>query len=250
MFPEAWESRLCQGAEEGASVRSIGDISVGIDQGDLPARQDNESYADYAYRVLCDELIVLDIKPGAPLNDEQISRRLGVGRTPIREAMKRLESDHLVVAYPRRGTFAAGVDITDLAEISEIRQLLEPAAAARAARMASPRTRQELKQFAQEIEQILGGRQSQRDLMRLDMRVHRSIYRATGSRHLEDVLIRYDNLATRIWSLVLEKLPPVSEHIAQHVELLERLADGDADGAAQLTTRHVTDFENLIRGVL
>ena len=69
----------------------------------LPVRQEDESFADFAYRVLCDELIVLDIKPGEPLNDEVISRRLGVGRTPIREAMKRLESDHLVVAYPRRG---------------------------------------------------------------------------------------------------------------------------------------------------
>ncbi|MBO1268948.1 GntR family transcriptional regulator [Arthrobacter cavernae] len=218
--------------------------------GDLPAREAEESYADYAYRVLCDELIVLDIKPGEPLNDDVISRRLGVGRTPIREAMKRLESDHLVVAYPRRGTFAAGVDITDLAEISEIRQLLEPAASARAARMASPKTRQELKEFAREVDQLLGRQLGQRDLMRLDMRVHRTIYRATGSRHMEDVLIRYDNVATRIWSLVLEKLPPVSEHIAQHIELLDCIADGDADTAAQLTTKHVADFEQLIRSVL
>ncbi|MGO4859523.1 GntR family transcriptional regulator [Arthrobacter sp. 2MCAF14] len=219
-------------------------------ESELPARQADESYAEYAYRVLCDELIVLDIKPGEPLNDDQISRRLGVGRTPIREAMKRLESDHLVVAYPRRGTFAAGVDITDLAEISEIRQLLEPAASARAARMASDRTRQELRELAREVRQLLAGDLGQRDLMRLDMRVHRSIYRATGSRHLEDVLVRCDNLATRIWSLVLEKLPPVSEHIAQHVELLERIADGEAEAAAGLTARHVTDFENLIRAVL
>ncbi|MGO4585590.1 GntR family transcriptional regulator [Arthrobacter sp. 2RAF6] len=219
-------------------------------ESELPARQDDESYAEYAYRVLCDELIVLDIKPGEPLNDDLISRRLGVGRTPIREAMKRLESDHLVVAYPRRGTFAAGVDITDLAEISEIRQLLEPAASARAARMASDRTRQELRDLAREIGQLLAGHLAQRDLMRLDMRVHRSIYRATGSRHLEDVLIRCDNLATRIWSLVLEKLPPVSEHIAQHVELLECIADGEAEAAAGLTAKHVTDFENLIRAVL
>ncbi|UVJ41490.1 GntR family transcriptional regulator [Arthrobacter sp. CJ23] len=218
--------------------------------GDLPAREAEESYADYAYRVLCDELIVLDIKPGEPLNDDVISRRLGVGRTPIREAMKRLESDHLVVAYPRRGTFAAGVDITDLAEISEIRQLLEPAASARAARMASPKTRQELKEFAREVDQLLERQLGQRDLMRLDMRVHRTIYRATGSRHMEDVLIRYDNLATRIWSLVLEKLPPVSEHIAQHIELLDCIADGDVDAAAQLTTKHVADFEKLIRSVL
>jgi DNA-binding GntR family transcriptional regulator len=233
-----------------AKVKSSGELPVEVGDLDVPVRQEDESYADYAYRVLCDELIVLDIKPGEPLNDDVISRRLGVGRTPIREAMKRLESDHLVVAYPRRGTFAAGVDITDLAEISEIRQLLEPAASARAARMASPRTRQELREFAREVEQLLDGRRAQRDLMRLDMKVHRSIYRATGSRHLEDVLIRYDNLATRIWSLVLEKLPPVSEHIAQHIGLLECIADGDADAAARLTTKHVTDFENLIRAVL
>lgn len=231
-------------------MKVSGEVPLKAERPDVPARQADESYADFAYRVLCDELIVLDIKPGEPLNDEVISRRLGVGRTPIREAMKRLEGDHLVTAYPRRGTFAAGVDITDLAEVSEIRQLLEPAASARAARMASPRTRQELRELAREVERLLSVPQAQRDLMRLDMRVHRSIYRAAGSRHLEDVLVRCDNLATRIWSLVLEKLPPVSDHIAQHVGLLDFIADGDADAAARLTTKHVTDFENLIRGVL
>lgn len=249
MFTE----RMSQGSatqRKDLKVNSSGELPADIVSADTPARQDDESFADYAYRVLCDELIVLDIKPGEPLNDDQISRRLGVGRTPIREAMKRLESDHLVVAYPRRGTFAAGVDITDLAEISEIRQLLEPAASARAARMASPQVRRELRDFAKDVERLLAARQAQRDLMRLDMSVHRLIYRATGSRHLEDVLIRYDNLATRIWSLVLQKLPPVSEHIAQHIELLETIAEGDADAAARLTAKHVTEFENLIRGVL
>lgn len=231
-------------------MANAGGLPVEAGSSSVPQRQDEESFADFAYRILCDELIVLDIKPGEPLNDEVISRRLGVGRTPIREAMKRLESDHLVVAYPRRGTFASGVDIKDLAEISEIRQLLEPAAAARAARIASPQMRKELRDFALEVGQLLPALQSQQDLMRLDMRVHRTIYRATGSRHLEEVLIRYDNLATRIWSLVLEKLPPVSEHISQHIELLECIAAGDSDAAARLTTKHVTDFENLIRAVL
>ncbi len=231
-------------------MANAGGLPVEARGSSVPQRQDDESFADFAYRILCDELIVLDIKPGEPLNDEVISRRLGVGRTPIREAMKRLESDHLVVAYPRRGTFASGVDIKDLAEISEIRQLLEPAAAARAARNASPQLRKELRDFALEVGQLLPTLQSQQDLMRLDMRVHRTIYRATGSRHLEEVLIRYDNLATRIWSLVLEKLPPVSEHISQHIELLECIAAGDSDAAARLTTKHVTDFESLIRAVL
>ena len=53
-----------------------------------------------------------------------------------------------------------------------------------------------------------------------------------------------------VWSLVLEKLPPVSEHIAQHIELLECIAAGDSEAAARLTAQHVTDFEKLIRAVL
>ncbi|NQX29986.1 GntR family transcriptional regulator [Microbacteriaceae bacterium VKM Ac-2854] len=215
-----------------------------------PERGEGESYSDFAYRVLCDQLIVLDIAPGAPLNDDAIARSLGVGRTPVREALKRLETDRLVVAYPRRGTFATVVDIDDLAEISEIRQQLEPVAAARAARRASASGRAELRALADGLDAGLSGTIAQNELMRLDVSVHRAIYRAAGSRHLEDVLVRYDNLATRIWSVVLERLPPVSAHIEEHAALLRTIADGDADRASALTAEHVRDFETLIRSVL
>ena len=76
---------------------------------------------------------MLEIAPGDPLNEGQLAAELGFGRTPLREALKRLETDHLVVSYPRRGTFATIVDITELAAISEVRQLLEPLAARKAA---------------------------------------------------------------------------------------------------------------------
>ena len=67
---------------------------------------------------------MLDIRPGSPINEDQLSASLGMGRTPIREALKRLAHERLVVAYPRRGTFATDVNITDLAHISEVRQHL------------------------------------------------------------------------------------------------------------------------------
>ena len=91
------------------------------------------SLADLAYRQIKDRLIMLDIRPGEPINDVALAAELGVGRTPVREAVKRLETDHLVVSYPRRGTFATVVDVTELGAISDIRQLLEPHAARRAA---------------------------------------------------------------------------------------------------------------------
>ncbi|MCU1435314.1 MAG: transcriptional regulator, GntR family [Pseudarthrobacter sp.] len=208
------------------------------------------SQAEAAYRQLRDKLIMLEIRPGEPLNDGQLAVELGFGRTPVREAIKRLEVDHLVVSYPRRGTFATSVDFTELADVSEVRELLEPLAAQSAALRASVSMRQELLNVAAAIATLEPGPSESRDLMRYDLTVHRLIYKAAGNPHLEDTLIRYDNLATRIWCLVLDKLPSVSGHITEHVELLKAVAEGDADRAAELALHHVTSFEETVRKVL
>jgi DNA-binding GntR family transcriptional regulator len=76
------------------------------------------------------------------------------------------------------------------------------------------------------------------------------IYKAAANPHLEDTLIRYDNLATRIWCLVLDKVPSVSGHIVEHVELLTAVAGGDEDRAAELALHHVVSFEESVRKVL
>ncbi|WP_426977088.1 GntR family transcriptional regulator [Pseudarthrobacter sp. O4] len=208
------------------------------------------SLAERAYRHLRDRLIMLEIRPGEAINDGQLAAELGIGRTPVREALKRLESDHLVVSYPRRGTFATIVDITELADVSDVRELLEPLAARRAATNASADMRAELRNVARTISGIDAKPDDKRELMRYDLTVHRLIYRAAGNPHLEDTLIRYDNLATRIWCLVLDKVPSVTGHITEHVELLEAIADGDADRAGQLALAHVSSFEQAVRSVL
>jgi DNA-binding GntR family transcriptional regulator len=217
----------------------------------LPLTEDTVlSQAEAAYRQLRDKLIMLEIRPGEPINDGQLAAELGFGRTPVREAIKRLETDHLVISYPRRGTFATTVDFTELADVSEIRELLEPLAARRAAKRANTAMRQELLDVAQKISQMDPGPGESRDLMRYDLTVHRLIYRAAANAHLEDTLIRYDNLATRIWCLVLDKVPSISGHISEHVELLQAVAEGDADKAGELALHHVTSFEESIRKVL
>jgi DNA-binding GntR family transcriptional regulator len=207
------------------------------------------SLAERAYHVLRDRLVMLDIAPGAPINEGRLAGELGIGRTPIRESLKKLELDHLVVSYPRRGTFATQVDITDLAEISEMRQVLEPLAARRAAQLARAELRADLAAKAEQIASM-GTEPDDRRLMEYDIDVHRLIYRAAENPHLEETLVRLDNLATRIWCLVLERLPSVSEHIKEHVALLEAIVAKDPDRAAELAASHVTHFEAAIRAVL
>lgn len=208
------------------------------------------SYAEYATSSLRDRLIVLDIPPGTPINDEQIGRELGIGRTPVREALKRLEAEHLVAVYARRGTFAAPVDITDLAAITEMRVRLEPLAASRAARFAPPPLRRAMTELADRLATTDTATLSPLSLMHNDLEVHRSIYAANGNPHLEEDLLKYDNLATRIWCLVLDRLPNVGAHVDEHIDLLRAIVHGRADDAARLARDHVNGFERLIRSVI
>ena len=208
------------------------------------------SLADRAYLALRDRLITLHIRPGEPIDDGRLAAELEVGRTPIRYALKRLEDDRLVISYPRRGTFATGVDITHLAHINEIRLQLEPLAARRAAQRATASQRAEIQQLITQFGSIDELPADPTDLMRLDMTVHRAIYRAAGNPELEDVLIRYHNLVTRIFCLFLERLPNVCDHINEHAPMLNAIIAGDADKAAELALEHVTSFEIAVRAVI
>ena len=209
------------------------------------------SLADRAYLAIRDQLILLGIRPGEPIDDERLAESLGVGRTPVREALKRLEGDRLVVAYPRRGTFATDLEIADLAHVSEIRVQLEPLAARRAAERATRTTRDELRELASRTEELDVVRTDRRDVMRWDLTVHRAIYRAAGNPHLEDVLIRYDNLATRIHCMFLDRLSAWDlRAVAEHVALLRAVAAGEADRAEELAREHVVGFERAIRAVI
>ena len=208
------------------------------------------SLANRAYLALRDRLTTLQIRPGEPIDDGLVASELEVGRTPVREALKRLEDDRLVISYPRRGTFATGVEITDLAYINEIRVQLEPLAARRAAERATAGERSAIRDLLARFGAIDDLPADPTDLMRLDMTVHRTFYRAAGNPHLEDVLVRYHNLVTRIFCLFLERLPDVAEHIHEHSAILTAIIDGDGDTAAELTLKHINGFEHGVRQVI
>jgi DNA-binding GntR family transcriptional regulator len=205
------------------------------------------SLAERAYRAIRDRLVMLEIRPGAPINEEQLGQSLGVGRTPVREALKRLQYERLITTYPRRGTFATEVNITDLAHISEVRQELEPLAAAQAARRATATDRANLAALRRELDTAGAAGRSSTELMHLDLQVHRAIYTATHNPYLEDTLVRHDNLATRIWCLFVDRLSDMAGHVEEHGPLIEAIVSGDADTAARLARSHVEGFEQAIR---
>ena len=207
-----------------------------------------ELLADRAYVELRDQIVTLAIPPGAPINEESLGRELRLGRTPLREAIKRLALENLVTVFPRRGTFASEINITDLAHISDVRQELEGHAARRAAERLTGARRAELEALLDRIE--APGAASRDELMELDAEIHRFVHRASANPYLEETLARYFNLSLRIWYLVLDRLPHLTERVREHRALLEAIRDGEADRARAIAAEHVGTFATEIRSVL
>jgi DNA-binding GntR family transcriptional regulator len=208
-----------------------------------------ELLADRAYEELRDRIVTLEIPPGAPIDELLLGEELQMGRTPVREAIKRLALENLVTVFPRRGTFASEINITDLAHVADVRAQLEAHAAYRAAQRITEAQHEELLDLLDDLEQSRGTHDLDQ-LMALDARVHRFIYRCTGNPYLEQTLTRYFNLSMRIWYLVLDRLPHLFARVHEHEDVLRAIADGDARRARRIISDHITTFEREIRGVL
>jgi DNA-binding GntR family transcriptional regulator len=208
-----------------------------------------ELLADRAYEELRDRIVTLEIPPGAPIDEVMLGEEFEMGRTPVREAIKRLALENLVVVFPRRGTFASEINITDLAHVADVRAQLEAHAAFRAAQRITDAQREELEDLLDELKHSRGSDDLE-TLMALDARVHRFIYRCAGNPYLEQTLDRYFNLSLRIWHLVLDRLPHLFARVHEHAELLHAIDDGDAKRARRIISDHITTFEREIRGVL
>ncbi|MDT7665272.1 MAG: hypothetical protein QOD04_4828 [Pseudonocardiales bacterium] len=202
--------------------------------------------ADKAYAEVRDMIVTLRLPPGAPINEERLSAELGVGRTPLRDALKRLESETLVAIYPRQGTFVTEVNITDHGLIADVRRQLEGHAAQRAAERVTSADRAMLHELIAEIRHSDGGRETS---MRLDTAIHRAIYRCAHNRYLESTLDHYYNLSLRIWYLFLEQLPEV-DHVEHHVPMIEAILAGNGVLARELAVHHVDHFEQSVRETL
>jgi len=205
------------------------------------------SLADKAYQAIRELIVSLELAPGAVIDEPELMERLGIGRTPVREGLRRLAHERLVEVYPRRGMFVTGVDVRELAHLSEVRAMLEPEAARLAADRATDLDRAAI---AELLDELAAGGRDDRELMELDERIHGAVYRAAHNDLLEATLGQYYVLALRIWSMALDRQQELEEAVDAHRTLLEAIRDGDGERAAETMRAHVQNFEQAMRRML
>jgi DNA-binding GntR family transcriptional regulator len=201
--------------------------------------------AERAYRELRDRIVTLRFAPGTVLREDELMADLGIGRTPLREAVKRLALESLVAVQPRRGTYVTEVDAAEIIQITEVRAELEGYAADLAARRIDAHARRAAEALLEQIE-LLGGGDDQQELMRLDERIHRFVWEASGNPYLVETLERYFALSQRIWYVVLDRVPGLGHSVHDQAELLHAVSGRDAQRARTLMREHVLAFQREI----
>jgi DNA-binding GntR family transcriptional regulator len=210
------------------------------------------SLADRAYVQLREEIITAALAPGTLLREEQLTSRLGLGRTPVREAIQHLRREGYVTILPRRGTLVSEISITDLAAIYEVRTRLESWGARLAAERAGAADRQEAEQLVAALGSV--DADDYEELLRTDRRIHRFAYRCAKNPFLAETLDHYHNLSLRILHVAMRRYPALTPQLDDVVHdqraLLEAIGRGDGDTAERVAASHISTFERAIRGVI
>jgi DNA-binding GntR family transcriptional regulator len=214
-----------------------------------PEAAEAQSLSDRAYYAIRELIVTLELAPGSIVSERELQERLGVGRTPVREALQRLEGERLIEVYPRRGIFVSNVNVLDLAVLSEVRTVLEGFAARLAAERSTADDREATSALIADLDE-LSAAADERRLIHLDQRIHRHVYRCAHNPFLETTLDGYYVLTLRIWFLALDRVNRLGDAVQEHRELLEAIRDGDPERAEDAMRRHVAGFEEAIRRVL
>jgi DNA-binding GntR family transcriptional regulator len=194
---------------------------------------------------LRDRIVTLRLAPGTVLREDELMSELGIGRTPLREAIKRLALENLVAVQPRSGTYVTSVDASDIVHIAEVRAELEAQAAELAARRMDGAVRERAEALLAEVREL--ERTADADaLMRLDEAIHRVAWEGSRNPYLIETLERYFALSLRVWYVVLDRVPGLGAAVFDHARLLEAMLDRDAARARELMREHVIGFEREI----
>jgi DNA-binding GntR family transcriptional regulator len=199
--------------------------------------------AEQAYFQLRDRIVTLKLPPGTALREDELMRELNIGRTPLREAVKRLELENLVTVLPRRGTRVTEVQIADIVHITELRAELEGTAAELAALRLDDVERARAEELVQQLAEAADDPEA---LMRLDEAVHRLVWVACGNPYMDAALERLFALSLRIWHLVLDRVPGLAASVHDQRQLLDALIARDATRAHTLMRDHVLAFQREV----
>ncbi len=201
------------------------------------------------FKTIRDRIVYMEYSPGKPLPEKELCQEFKVSRTPVREAIKKLEEMKLVSVIPRYGTYISPVDINEIRSAFEVKIKLEGLAGEVAAKRITRDKLAEMKSLIDEADVLLkdGGH---RHLIEVDTRFHEIIYQAAQNPILQEILENLHSRCARLWGSSLSGVIPIPEILHQLKEIYAALEQKNPQKAGQLMEDHVRYFIDHIKSQL
>ena len=212
------------------------DISLKMDEY-LPLR-------DVVFNTLRNAILTGELSPGERLMEIKLADKLGVSRTPIREAIRKLELEGLVVMLPRKGAYVANMSLKDIVDVLEVRASLEGLSASLAAERISEVDLKKLKKIAEEFKESTINSDIE-TLLKKDVEFHECIFEAANNKKLHQVI-------NSLWEQVYRfRVTYISDYdsslniVEEHNKILDAIEKGDCELAKKYATEHIINALHL-----
>lgn len=201
--------------------------------------------ADAVYTALRQAILDREFDPGEPLTEGDLSRRFKVSRTPVREALAKLERDHLVRVVPKKGAFVRTMSHDEIRDLYQVREVLE----ALATRLAGPHLeRGELEDFEARFRELKarGPRAAYLDVRRLGEEFHRFLLKRAENTTLIEVLEQMRERVRSVWTMSIVAPRRVPSLIREHLAIIDALKRTEFRHAERLMTQHIQRVRDAI----
>lgn len=200
---------------------------------------------EIVYQELRNQILTGIIKPGTRMMEIDLAEDMGVSRTPIREAIRKLEKEGLVIIEPRKGAYASEVSIKDMVEILEVRANLEGLAAFYAAEKMSDAEKEVLFEVYEKFNQaVVDGDMA--EMISNDTRFHRLIVESSRNGHLIRMVEQLQELVLRFRYIYYKDFKRAEEMPAEHKRIYEAIANGNGTDARFEAFSHIDQLKDMV----
>jgi DNA-binding GntR family transcriptional regulator len=207
---------------------------------------DPETLTDRAYRQLEELIVTLALPPETILSEQSLAARLGIGRTPIREALQRLARDGLVVILPRRGILVSQINLKTQMRLLEVRRELERLMASCAAERATPEETAMFTTIASDMRRA-SDQSDDMTFMRLDRQFNELVSQVARNEFASRAMGLMHGLSRRFWYQHYRESGDLPLSARLHAEVAEAIAKRDPQGAAKASDRLIDYIESFTR---
>ena len=208
--------------------------------------EEHYSLGGKVFQQLKNSILAGEFENGAELREIALAKKLGVSRTPVREALRQLEQEGLVEIYPNRGAYVKGITYKDVEDIFRIRARLEGLCAEMAV---SSITHEQLDKLDEIIllSKFYEEKKDMEHLLKMDSQFHEVLFESCGSKMLEHQLKDYHQYVQKARLRSLKRQERAKKSTQEHEEILLAIKDRDAKRADELATRHILNASANIR---